>query len=157
MTFLTFNLIIQNTVCLHNNPSTCMCVDVYRFCCGFLYVPSVNTGHLHWRCGMNTEAQIPALGLFPTWDHEDIPLCHLLVFLTFPLRFTIHLELTFVGLILFHLDGQLIKQHLLKICFPAHWYWVRESMNEGHSVVSDSSTTWTVQPMEFSRSEYWSG
>ena len=41
----------------------------------------------------------------PTGDHEDIPLC-LPGFLTFPFRTTIHLELTFVGLILFHLHGQ---------------------------------------------------
>ena len=29
--------------------------------------------------------------------------------------------------------------------------------NESHSVVSDSATLWTVQSMEFSRLEYWSG
>ena len=113
-----------------------MCVVSSRQCWSSLYVPSVNTGHLHWR--WTQKAQIPALGFFPTWDYEDIPLCHLPVFLTFPLRFTINLEQTFVRLILFHLDGQLIKKHLFKIYFTAHWYWVREWMNESHSVVSDS-------------------
>ena len=29
--------------------------------------------------------------------------------------------------------------------------------NESHSVESDSVTPWTIQPMEFSRPEYWSG
>ena len=105
----------------------------------------IYTGDVAW----TQQTQIPALGLLATWDYEDIPLCHLLVFvsiplchllvfLSFPLRFTIHLELTFVGLIVFHLDGQLIKQHLLEIDFPAHWYWVSEWMNESHLVVSDS-------------------
>ena len=40
--------------------------------------------------------------------------------------------------ILFHLDGQLIKKHLLKIYFLALWYWVSEWINESHLVVSDS-------------------
>ena len=32
-----------------------------------------------------------------------------------------------------------------------------ESESESHSVVSDSATPWTIQSMEFSRPEYWSG
>ena len=28
---------------------------------------------------------------------------------------------------------------------------------DGHSVVSDSETPWTIQSMKFSRPEYWSG
>ena len=28
--------------------------------------------------------------------------------------------------------------------------------SESHSVMSDSATPWTLQPMEFSRPEYWS-
>ena len=31
------------------------------------------------------------------------------------------------------------------------------SESESHSVVSDSATPWTIQSMEFSRPEYWSG
>ena len=30
-------------------------------------------------------------------------------------------------------------------------------VNKSHSVMSDSATPWTIQSMEFSRSEYWSG
>ena len=52
--YMTFNLIIKNTVCLHNDPSACRCVVSSRWCWSFLYVPSGNTGHLHWRCGVNT-------------------------------------------------------------------------------------------------------
>ena len=29
--------------------------------------------------------------------------------------------------------------------------------SESRSVVSDSATPWTIQPMKFSRPEYWSG
>ena len=32
-----------------------------------------------------------------------------------------------------------------------------ESESEGRSVMSDSATTWTIQSMEFSSPEYWSG
>ena len=32
-----------------------------------------------------------------------------------------------------------------------------ESESESHSVMSDSATPWTIQSMEFSRQEYWSG
>ena len=30
-------------------------------------------------------------------------------------------------------------------------------VNKSHSVMSDSATPWTIQSMEFSRPEYWSG
>ena len=33
----------------------------------------------------------------------------------------------------------------------------QESESEGHLVVFDSATPWTIQSMEFSRPEYWSG
>ena len=33
----------------------------------------------------------------------------------------------------------------------------KESESKSHSVVSDSATPWTIQSMEFSRPEYWSG
>ena len=32
-----------------------------------------------------------------------------------------------------------------------------ESESKSRSVVSDSATAWTLQSMEFSRPEYWSG
>ena len=37
------------------------------------------------------------------------------------------------------------------------WLIHFESESESRSVVSDSATPWTIQSMEFSRSEYWSG
>ena len=129
--YMTFNL-IKNTVCLHNDPSACMCVVSSKWCWSFLYVPSGNTGHLHWRCGMNTTDTNSCpwtFGHLRSWRYSPMSP----VFLSFPLRFTIHLELTFVGFILFHLDGQLIKQDLLKIYLPPHWYWVRKWMNESQS------------------------
>ena len=32
-----------------------------------------------------------------------------------------------------------------------------DCMSESHSVVSDSATPWTIQSLEYSRPEYWSG
>ena len=34
---------------------------------------------------------------------------------------------------------------------------LNESESESHSVASDSATPWTIDSMEFSRLEYWSG
>ena len=45
----------------------------------------------------------------------------------------------------------------------AGWYdwlfhrWAKSQHRENHSVTSDSATPWTMQSMEFSRPEYWSG
>ena len=35
--------------------------------------------------------------------------------------------------------------------------WSELKWSESHSVISDSVTPWTIQSMEFSRPEYWSG
>ena len=35
--------------------------------------------------------------------------------------------------------------------------WICSLWSESHSVVSDSATPWTIQSMDFSRPEYWSG
>ena len=50
----------------------------------------------------------------------------------------------------------------IKYAKQAHWiYDVYGSedlwKSESHSVVSDSETPWTMQSMEFSSPEYWSG
>ena len=72
-----------------------------------LSILGIYTGDAPW----TQQTWFPALGFLPTWDHEEIPLCHLLVFPTFPLRLLFTWNWL---LILFHLDGQLIKSIYLK-------------------------------------------
>ena len=54
--------------------------------------------------------------------------------------------------------------HKAAFKYPVSEYWTptdhvqnNESESESHSVMSDSATPWTIQSMEFSRPEYWSG
>ena len=93
--YMTFSLTTKNIMCLHNDPSTCMCVYPSRECGSFLYVHSVNTGRLHWRCSIRHHRHKFLPSDFCL--HEIMETFSYVIFwffLPFPFRSTIHLELT---------------------------------------------------------------
>ena len=47
--------------------------------------------------------------------------------------------------------------HEIKRCLLHGRKTMTNLVNKSHSVMSDSATPWTIQSMEFSRPEYWSG
>ena len=113
-----------------------MYVGFPRWYGSFLYVPTVNTAYLHWRSGNE----------YSRHDSLALDFCLPEIMMRFPyvicrFFFPFHLDSLFTWnwlLILFPLDEQLIKKHLLIIYFLAARYWVSEWMNESDSVVSNS-------------------
>ena len=84
--------------------------------------------------------------------------CHSLLQEFFPTQ-GLNLGLLHSRQILHHLShqGSLCILYTYQMYFDNDDIANNKSESENHSVMSDSATPWTVQPMEFSRPENWSG